>query len=112
MTTYKWTPEWKQLRAEFDANVALGMSKSALFARMAVEHKLTAGPIAFITGSHYSFVYGVVSTKTDIIVKKESNRSDEIRALSDQGKTVGEISHLLNANYSWVHSVVKKHKLG
>lgn len=110
--SYKWTPERKALRAQYEKDLALGCTKSALFARMATEHNLTVGEIAFVVGSHYSFVYGVVSTKTDRVTAKTDNKADEIRRLADEGKTPGEISHMLNTNYSYVHTVCKKHKAG
>jgi len=109
MAAKKWSDAWKAKRKYFDEQVALGRSKSALFTEFANEG-MSPGDIAFVCSSHYSFVYGVVSTKTTTVVKKESNTSDQIRELADQGKTVGEISHLLNVNYSWCHTVVKKHK--
>lgn len=67
------------------------------------------GDISRATQSHYSFVYGAIDAKTEV-PKKEENKSDIIRALADEGKTVGEIARLTNSNYSWVHRVVKAHR--
>ncbi len=69
--------------------------------------------IAQMTGSHYSFVYGVIAGTFGTVRTTRSgpSRSDQFRELADQGFTPGEIAKKLNANYSFVHSVVKKHRL-
>ncbi|MBT9165048.1 MAG: hypothetical protein DDT23_01059 [candidate division WS2 bacterium] len=73
---------------------------------------LTIGQIANTTGSHYSFVYGVISSHFGKAKTTSKNsKSDEIRELAAQGLTPGQIATRLNSNYSFVHSVVKKWKL-
>lgn len=73
--------------------------------------------IAKLLKSHYSFVYGVIQRHCDdsgIEIRKsvKTSKSDEIRKLYDDGLTVGEVAKQLNSNYSFVFSVIKKHREG
>lgn len=84
-------------------------SKSELF-RALYDAGMEICEIARECGSHYSFVYGVISSSREVRTTVKTSKSDDIRKLADEGKTPGEIAKLLNANYSFVFSVVKKHK--
>jgi len=84
-------------------------NKSDMF-RALYDTGYTIGEISALCTSHYSFVYGVVSSSREITKTSKDSKSDSIRALADQGKTPGEIAKELNSNYSFVHSVVKKYK--
>lgn len=64
---------------------------------------------------HYSYVYGVIQryckkTNQEIRHDRKESKSDTIRMMVDEGKSVGTIAKELNANYSFVFSVVKKYK--
>ncbi len=87
-------------------------TKSQAF-RELYEIGLTVGQIANTTGSHYSFVYGVISGHYGTVNHgpKKASKSDGIRELAAQGLTPGQIAKKLNSNYSFVHSVVKKWRL-
>ena len=90
------------------------MSKSEMFRQM-YDAGMSVAKIARETGSHYSYVHGVIQRlcqKRGEEVRKErkESKSDIIRAMVDQGKTVGQIAKELNSNYSFVYSVVKKYK--
>jgi DNA invertase Pin-like site-specific DNA recombinase len=84
-------------------------SKSELF-RSLYDLGMEICEIARECGSHYSFVYGVISSSREVREINKTSKSDEIRALVDQGKKPGEIAKILNSNYSFVFSVVKKYK--
>jgi hypothetical protein len=84
-------------------------TKSEMFLKM-YQDGLTVGEISKVTGSVYSFVYGVVDGKVGIDRKEGESKSDTIRKLVDEGKTAGDIAKELNSNYSFVFSVVKKYK--
>jgi transposase len=90
------------------------MNKSDMFREM-YDSGMSVAEIARETGSHYSYVYGVIQrlcNKRGEEVRKErkASVSDTIRAMVDEGKTVGQIAKELNRNYSFVFSVVKKYK--
>lgn len=84
-------------------------SKSEMFRNM-YDMGMEVCEIAKVAGSHYSFVYGVISSSREVRQVEKSSKSDEIRRLVDEGKKPGEIAKLLNSNYSFVFSVVKKYK--
>ena len=86
------------------------ISKSEAFKQL-FSTGMTVGQISKLTGSHYSFVYGVVQTAPGFERKANGpSRSDQIRELAAQGLTPGAIAKAINANYSFVHSVVKRIK--
>lgn len=73
--------------------------------------------ISKMLDSNYSFVYSVVQTyclKNGIEMttnsESKSSKSDEIRRLYDEGKTIGEIAKQLNSNYSFVWVVCDKYR--
>ena len=75
------------------------------------------GQISKTLDSNYSFVYGVVQTyclKNGLEMKTNSlskdSKSDEIRRLFKEGKTIGEIAKILNSNYSYVWIVCDKYR--
>jgi transposase len=84
-------------------------SKSEMFKFM-YDAGMSVAEISKIVGSHYSFVYGVISSSREMEKVEKDSKSDKIRKLVDAGKTPGEIAKELNSNYSFVHSVVKKYK--
>lgn len=84
-------------------------TKSAMF-RALYEHGMDIADIARQTNSHYSFVYGVVSSSCEMRKSNKVTKSDKIRELAAAGKTPGQIAKELNSNYSFVHTVVKKWK--
>jgi len=84
-------------------------TKSEMF-RLLAKNGSSVGEIAALTGSHYSFVYGIVSASGLVTKKVGDHKSDRIRELASQGLTPGQIATALNSNYSFVHSVVKKYK--
>ena len=89
-------------------------TKSAWFKRL-FDGGMSVSEITKTTGAHYSFVYGVVSNykpeehaaRTN---KRDGSKSAEFRKMWDTGMTVGEIAKETNSNYSFVHSVIKKHR--
>lgn len=95
-------------------NETAHVNKSEMFREMYEEGKSVA-EISKETGSHYSYVYGVIQrmcAKQGVEVRKErkESKSDTIRTMYMDGKKVGEIARELNSNYSFVFSVVKKLK--
>lgn len=50
------------------------------------------------------------STKKDLSIKEGESKSDQIRSLFDKGETAASIAKQLNAHYSFVWGVIKKHK--
>jgi hypothetical protein len=92
-------------------------SKSDLFRVMYAAGK-TVAEIARETNSNYSFVYGVLAKEAQKNGEKLSTNSSKgersamIRKMWDENPdiTVGQIAKQLNANYSFVHSVIKKHR--
>ena len=85
------------------------ISKSDLFRKL-YDFGLEISEISKQCNSHYSFVYGVISSTRDIRKVEKTSKSDIIRQMFKDGKKVGEISKELNSNYSFVFSVVKKYK--
>lgn len=90
------------------------MNKSELMREMYKSGK-SVTEISHELNANYSYVYGVIErlcNKDGVEMRKvtKESKSDEIRKLSDEGLTVGQIAKQLNSNYSFVHSVVKKHK--
>lgn len=83
--------------------------KSDMF-RFLYDSGMSVGEISKFTGSHYSFVYGVISSSREITKKEGISKSDVIRDLAAKGMTAGQIAKELNSNYSFVHSVVKKYR--
>lgn len=84
-------------------------SKSELFRTM-YDFGMEVCEIAKTCDSHYSFVYGVVSSNREMRKVVKESSSDEIRRLAATGLKPGEIAKQLNKNYSFVFSVVKKWK--
>jgi hypothetical protein len=84
-------------------------SKSELFRKL-YDYGMEICEISRECGSHYSFVYGVISSSREVRNVQKTSKSDEIRKMVDAGKTPGEIAKLLNSNYSFVFGVVKKYK--
>lgn len=93
-----------QTNKEFTFN-----SKSDLM-RHLYDQGMTIGQISKFMNSHYSFVYGVISSSREIKKAEKHSKSDMIREMFADGQTVGQIAKALNANYSFVFSVVKKFK--
>lgn len=89
------------------------MSKSDLFVEMFDSGK-TISEISKETGSHYSFIYGVIERKRPDRIKKNTDsgnsKADEFRKMFDSGMTIGEIAKTTNSNYSYVFAVVDKHR--
>jgi DUF438 domain-containing protein len=85
------------------------VSKSDMFRKL-YDFGMEINEIALNCESHYSFVYGVISSSRETRKVEKSSKSDEIRKLFSEGKTVGDIAKLLNSNYSFCFSVVKKYK--
>lgn len=102
------TLEMKNLLIEKSTEIKF-KSKSDLFRNM-YDLGMEISEISKLTSSHYSFVYGVISSTREVRKVETSSKSDIIRNMSLAGKTVGEISKELNSNYSFVFSVVKKYK--
>lgn len=92
-----------------EKNVLRFNTKSEMF-KLLANNGSTVGEISQLTGSHYSFVYGVVSAAGLVHKKAGDSKSDRIREMAALHMTPGQISTALNSNYSFVHSVVKKYK--
>lgn len=91
------------------------MSNKSEEMRQRYEQGQSVTEISHEMNANYSYVYGVIErycTKQGVEMRKveRASKSDEIRALADQGMTVGAIAKQLNSNYSFVHSVVKKYR--
>lgn len=91
-------------------------SKSALIRQLFSEGN-SISEISKKLDSNYSFVYSVIQTyclknKIEMTTnnKSKSSKSDEIRKLYDEGKTIGEIAKQLNSNYSFVWVVCDKYR--
>lgn len=84
-------------------------SKSELF-RQLYDLGMEVADIARETESHYSFVYGVISSSREMRQVTKVTKSDKIRSMAAEGLTPGEIAKQLNSNYSFVYSVVKKYR--
>ena len=84
-------------------------SKSEVFKNL-YELGMEISEVSRLTGSHYSFVYGVITNKCKLRDNNKVTKSDQIRKLSDSGMNPGSIAKQLNSNYSFVFSVVKKHQ--
>lgn len=84
-------------------------SKSELF-RQLYDAGMEVAEISKATGSHYSFVHGVIANSREMRTTKKVSKSDTIRFLAAIGKTPGEIAKELQSNYSFVFSVVKAFK--
>lgn len=84
-------------------------SKSEMFRRM-YDAGVEVSEISKLTNSHYSFVYGVVSSSREIRKVERESKADVIRTEYERGLSIGEISKKLNTNYSYVFSVVKKYR--
>jgi hypothetical protein len=90
------------------------MSKSEKIREM-YNNGMNVNEIAKQLNSNYSFVYTVCKK---LVEKKgeeirhtvQNSKSEVIRKMYDEGKTVGEISKELNTNYSYVWTVVEKHR--
>ncbi len=90
------------------------VNKSNMFREM-YEQGMSVAEISKETGSHYSYVYGVIQRLCnkkgeEVRHERKESKSDTIRAMVDEGMTTGQIAKELNSNYSFVHSVVKKYK--
>ena len=74
--------------------------------------------IARKLNAHYSFVYQVCKKYADVVDEgmfsthqdKGPTRADEMRKLWDEGLNIGDIAKKLNANYSYVWSVVDAYR--
>lgn len=91
-----------------DSKTEVVKSKSELFRKM-YDAGMEICEIVAESGSHYSFVYGVISNSRQLRTVTKTSASDEIRKMADEGKTPGDIAKALNKNYSFVFGVVKKH---
>lgn len=93
------------------------MSKSNVMRSMFEEGK-TVSEISHELNANYAFVYGVIQrycqkTGRDMpTATKTGSKSEQIRQMFDDGKTIGQIAKELNANYSYVWSVCDKHRKG
>ena len=104
-----------ELMEAFESKVSGGMSKSDVFVEMYKEG-FSISEIGRISGSVYSFVYGVIDRKVGINrVGKGNKKSDRIRSLYDDGMEVSEIvkwffknGEYINSSYVW--NVVNKYR--
>ena len=99
-----------------DKKVKKFSSKSELF-RYLYKSGLEVSEIVKVSGSCYSFVYGVVSGMREFEKRRdkkkgEKSKSEMFREKFSEGLSVGEVSRMYNSNYSWVYSVYKKWKEG
>lgn len=62
------------------------------------------------TGSHYSFVYGVISNSRTIAPVVKETKSDVIRELYKSGLTCSQIAKQTDSHYSFVFGVIKRFK--
>lgn len=90
------------------------MSKSEQMRQMH-DQGMTIAEIAKSLNANYSFCYGIIQKYTEkngseMNKTKKGSKSTTIRNLWDSGKTIGEISKELNTNYSYVWTVVEKHR--
>lgn len=90
------------------------MSKSEQM-RQLHDKGMTVAEIAKKLNCNYSFCYGVIQKHTEKSGKvmnktQKGGKSNIIREMWDKGKTIGEISKELNTNYSYVWTVVEKHR--
>jgi predicted peroxiredoxin len=84
-------------------------SKSELFRKL-YDAGVEICEISKLCNSHYSFVYGVISSSREVRELQKVSKSDEFRKLFSEGKTPGEVAKLTNSNYSFVFGVYKKYK--
>lgn len=90
-------------------------TKSDMFRRLYDEGK-DIPTIARATGSNYSFVRSVVTRHAKdkgqpITSRIKGEKADLFRRLWDEGDmTIGQIAHATNSNYSYVHTVISKHR--
>lgn len=84
-------------------------SKSDLF-RTLYDNGVDISVISKECDSHYSFVYGVISSSREVRKTEKESKSDVFRKMFDEGKKVGEIAKETNSNYSYVFGVIKKYK--
>lgn len=86
-------------------------SKSQLF-RVLYSLGLYVNEIRDLTGSHYSFVYGIVcGAGRDVKpTDRTQTKAYHIEQLYQQGLSVSEIAKQISTNYSYVFTVVKKYR--
>ena len=90
------------------------MSKSEQM-RNKHDQGMTIAQIAKEMNCNYSFCYGIIqkhTTKKGTEMNKtvKGGKSTIIRKMYDDGSTIGDIAKELNTNYSYVWSVVEKHR--
>ena len=89
-------------------------SKSRLFKHLYDVHELNVGEIAKLVGVRYQFVYSVLNTHTSGDLRKarstEITKSELFRRDFLDGMRVGDIAQKHNANYTFVHSTIRKYK--
>lgn len=92
-------------------------SKSDLI-RELYEQGNSISQIARKLHAHYSFVYQVCKKHAEVVEDgvfstqepDKQTKADKMRELWDEGKNIGEIAKQLNANYSYVWSVVDTYR--
>lgn len=88
-------------------------SKTKMFMYMC-DVGLTVSEVKKLTGSHPSFIHGAFSKCFNVGVKsstpriKEETKSDKVRVLLAEGKTVKEVAKIMEVNYSFVFGVCKR----
>ena len=90
------------------------MSKSQQMRDMH-DQGMTIAEIAKEMNANYSFCYGIIQKYSEKSGKEmnktvKGGKSTTIRQMYDQGKTIGDIAKELNTNYSYVWTVVEKHR--
>ena len=76
---------------------------------------MTIAEIAKEMNCNYSFCYGIIqkhTSKLGLEMNKtvKGSKSTTIRTMYDEGSTIGDIAKELNTNYSYVWTVVEKHR--
>jgi len=76
---------------------------------------MTIAEIAKEMNANYSFCYGIIQKYTaksgqEMHKTIKGGKSTTIRQMYDEGRTIGDIAKELNTNYSYVWTVVEKHR--
>jgi len=109
MKDIKMTVDMEAMSITKDDEVTKCLTKSEMFRKM-YDMGAEISEISKATGSHYSFVYGVIQNSREIRTTEKHSKSNEFREMFDKGLKVGEIAKQTNSNYSFVFGVIKKYK--
>jgi len=76
---------------------------------------MTIAQIAKEMNCNYSFCYGIIQKHTEKCGSNmnktvKGSKSTTIRTMYGNGSTIGDIAKELNTNYSYVWTVVEKHR--